>query len=274
MVNITTLPIELRISILQKLSNISDLSATVSSLQSLAEGLRESPTIVGHVLANEIDPKLWPLAVKIWQMRTHRKTNKVHNEKDSWLVLQETQNTTSEDAWEDMSSVDLTEAHKLHQLHCAIDKFTIDFTSTALDLLAVEAFDELAAHDIHWGSSTAAQSERLHHLNGENGVLPRWFQLDTAIGDLNDDYHNERFDHMPSFGVNYMKALRNNWQYQDPDGLNAGPADIWCQVHLSDDQALSKKYVVERNAGCVMWDAWRFKDIENFLRNNGVGNSY
>ena len=33
---------------------------------------------------------------------------------------------------------DLTEAHKFHILHHAIDKLTTDFMSTALDLLAVE----------------------------------------------------------------------------------------------------------------------------------------
>lgn len=56
MARILVLPIELRISILQELSNIGDLSAAVASHCLLAEVLHESPTIVGHVRGNEIDP--------------------------------------------------------------------------------------------------------------------------------------------------------------------------------------------------------------------------
>ncbi|GIK05256.1 hypothetical protein Aspvir_009360 [Aspergillus viridinutans] len=139
MAKILALPIELRISILQELSDIRDLSAAVSSHRLLAEALRESPTIVGRVLGNEIDPRLLPVAVTIWQMRTLRKNTKVHDEEASWSVLDECQRTSPQEAWEYLTTVDLAEAHKyFHQLHRAIDYFTTDFISTALDFLAIE----------------------------------------------------------------------------------------------------------------------------------------
>ncbi|KAJ5632429.1 hypothetical protein N7490_008768 [Penicillium lividum] len=139
MARILALPIELRISILQELSDIEDLSAAVSSHRLLAEALRESPSIVGHVLGNQIDPRLWPVAVTIWQMRTLRKDTKVHNEDDSWSVLDGCQRTAPEQAWEFLITVDLSEAREyFHQLHRAIDKFTTDFISTALESLTVK----------------------------------------------------------------------------------------------------------------------------------------
>ncbi|GIJ83184.1 hypothetical protein Asppvi_001703 [Aspergillus pseudoviridinutans] len=139
MARILVLPIELRVSILQELSDIGDLSAALSSHRLLAEALRESPTIVGHVLGNEIDPRLWPVAVMIWQMRTHRKDTKVHDEQDALSILEECQNTTPQEAWKYLNTVDLAEAHKYsHQLQRAIDKFTTDFISMALDFLTIE----------------------------------------------------------------------------------------------------------------------------------------
>ncbi|KAJ5126018.1 hypothetical protein N7448_005327 [Penicillium atrosanguineum] len=139
MARILALPVELRISILRELSDIGDLSAAVSSHRLLAEALRECPGIVGHVLGNEIDPRLWPIAVTIWQKQTRRNDLEVFDEDDSWAVLDECQRTAPEEAWEYLTTVDLAEAHKyFHQLNRAIDKFTTDFLSTALDSLAIE----------------------------------------------------------------------------------------------------------------------------------------
>ncbi|KAJ5778169.1 hypothetical protein N7520_001415 [Penicillium odoratum] len=134
MARILALPIELRIFILQELSDIEDIFAAVSSHRLLAEALRESPSIVGHVLGNEIDPRLWPVAVTIWKMRTLRKDSKVYDEDDSWSVLDECQRTAPKQAWEFLITVD---REYFHQLHRAIDKFTTNFISTALEFLTV-----------------------------------------------------------------------------------------------------------------------------------------
>jgi hypothetical protein len=139
MARILGLPIELRISILQELSDIGDLFSAVSSHRLLAEALHESPTIVGHVLGNEIDARLWPVAMTIWQMRTRRNDTKVYDERDASSILEECQSTTPQEAWKYLNTVDLAEAHKyFHQLHCAINKFTTDFISMALGFLAVD----------------------------------------------------------------------------------------------------------------------------------------
>jgi len=143
MAKMTALPLELRISILRNVSDIADLSAAVSSHPLLAEALRASPTIVADVLANEIDSRLWPIAVTIWQIRTKRKVILVYNERDAMSVVDECQYFTPQDAWKCMTTVNLDEAYKyFHQLHRAIDEFTTNYLSTALDFLAVEGMLE------------------------------------------------------------------------------------------------------------------------------------
>ncbi|KAJ6096098.1 hypothetical protein N7486_006844 [Penicillium sp. IBT 16267x] len=334
MSRILALPIELRISILQELSDIGDLSAAVSSHRLLAEALRESPTIVGHVLGNEIDPRLWPVAVKRYGKCGH---------------IGKALSTTPQEAWEYLSTVDLTEAHKYsHQLHRAIANFTTDFISMALEFLAIEGVLEysppvpsptevyrvqrsfyffeffcslwddgpyLVDWDHQWSmplyvgfdpwinEQLASVSRGINYVYKLTRAPTRearcrllaaemkpgkYFLLDVAIEHLNDQYYYERHtDRNPLFGAAYLKALQDRSQYPDVstsdlfllDLGKSGPAEIWCQAHLSDDHAewgsdfvLSKDFVDERKAGYVMWDVCRILDFENFKRKKDVLN--
>jgi hypothetical protein len=110
----------------------------------------------------------------------------------------------------------------------------------------------------------------------------KYFMLDVAISDLNAYYYHERWNSLsPLFGEAYMRNLQDLSQYPDistcelflSDLGKSGPAEIWCQAHLSDDFAqwgldfvLSENFANERKAGYVMWDACRILDFENFKR--------
>jgi hypothetical protein len=113
-----------------------------------------------------------------------------------------------------------------------------------------------------------------------------YFMLDVAIADLNNHYYHERWtSRSPLFGEAYMRNLQDMSQHPDvstcelflSDLGKSGPAEIWCQAHLSDDHAqwgldfvLSKNFANERKAGYVMWDACRILDFENFKRKEDV----
>lgn len=179
MASISTLPVEIRISILRELSDIGDLSRAVSSHESLAEALRVSPTVVGHVLRNEIDPRLWPLAVTIWQIQTSRKKIEVYTEKDASVILEECQSTTPQYAWEHLSRVDLDEAQKFHQLHRAIDNFTTGFIPQALDSLAMGGVLEHSPsspspNEIYRVQRTFYYFEFLCHIFGDGPYAVAW----------------------------------------------------------------------------------------------------
>ncbi|KAJ5632430.1 hypothetical protein N7490_008769 [Penicillium lividum] len=110
----------------------------------------------------------------------------------------------------------------------------------------------------------------------------RTFLLNVAIGDLIDSYIHERYSSRdPKFGAAYMEQLQLLTQDPDsstydlflPDLGKSGPAEIWCQAHLSDnhvqwgsDFVMSKNFIDERKAGYVMWDACRIRDFENFRK--------
>ena len=137
MTGIGSIPLDLRVAILKELADIGDLSAATATNTSFAEAARGSPTIVGHVLANEIHHSLWPLAVAIWQIRTCRRTLQVCNGQDAWLALRDCLLARPEDAWEHLCKVKLPEARKFfHRLHQAIDIFTTEYISQALVCLA------------------------------------------------------------------------------------------------------------------------------------------
>lgn len=115
------------------------------------------------------------------------------------------------------------------------------------------------------------------------------FMLVIAIEDLNNSYYSDR--HVcqnPLFGADYMRDLQGSTIGDDPsmsdlflpDLGNSGPAQIWCQAHVSDSHAtwgsdfvLSKNFADERRAGYVMWDKCRTLDFENFKRKQSVSNS-
>ncbi|KAJ5096986.1 hypothetical protein N7456_007707 [Penicillium angulare] len=133
-IGISSLPIELRTLILQHLWDIGDLDSAIKSHRSLAEAFTGSPgTTVANVLQNEIDSRLWPLAIFIWQIRTSKRKCFILDGLDMWTVLQDchtTYNTIS--AWEDLCHVGLSEAQEyFHSLHKAVQHFTTDFLSQA-----------------------------------------------------------------------------------------------------------------------------------------------
>lgn len=66
-VGILTLFIELRTLILRQLWDVGDLTAAIASHESLAEAFATCSTVplVAEVLRNEIDSRLWPLAITI-----------------------------------------------------------------------------------------------------------------------------------------------------------------------------------------------------------------
>lgn len=145
-VGISTLPIELRIHILHQLWDISDLSAAIASDESLAEAFANcsSSTLVANILRNEIDSRLWPLAIIIWQIRTSRKQYVIVDGRDAWNVLQDCHAYDTNSAWEELCRVDLSEAREhFHDLHQTVQHFTTDFLSQAVRYLSIGDGGEL-----------------------------------------------------------------------------------------------------------------------------------
>ena len=115
------------------------------------------------------------------------------------------------------------------------------------------------------------------------------FMLGIAIEDLNNSYWMEQHVRQnPQFGADYMRASQGSTIGDDPsmsdlflpDLGDSGPAQTWCQAHVSDSHAtwgldfvLSKNFADERRAGYVMWDKCRTLDFENFKRKQSVSNS-
>ncbi|KAJ5291824.1 hypothetical protein N7478_001075 [Penicillium angulare] len=145
-VGISSLPIELRVLILRQLWNIGDLSAAIESGPSLAEAFTNSgDTTVAKVLQNEIDSRLWPLAIIIWHIRTSRRKYVIFDGGDMWKVLQDCHNTyDTSSAWEVLCCVGLSEANEhFHNLNQAVQYFTTDFLSRAGRYLSVGTCGEL-----------------------------------------------------------------------------------------------------------------------------------
>lgn len=138
-VGIYTLPLELRILILRQLWDMGDLTAAIASHESLAEAFANcsTTTLVAEVLQNEIDSRLWPLAITIWQVRTLRKQYVIRDGQDAWKVLQDCHAYDPDSAWEVLCSVGLDEAQEyFHDLHQTIHHFSTDLLSQATKCLS------------------------------------------------------------------------------------------------------------------------------------------
>jgi hypothetical protein len=145
-VGIFTLPIELRILILHQLWDVGDLTAAVASHESLSEAFANCSTLnlVAEVLRNEIDSRLWPLAITIWQIRTSRKQYAILDGRDAMEVLQDCHAHTTDSAWEELCCVGLDEAREyFHDVHQAIQHLTFDFLSQATRCLSAGSSGEL-----------------------------------------------------------------------------------------------------------------------------------
>jgi hypothetical protein len=131
--SLESLPVELRILILQNLPDTQSLIASLLAHSSLYNAFQEDPTIAAKVLENQIvPPSLLPHALAVQQSASLKSQNRDQMQK----LFDNYYKTTSTQLFHSLTQVPLPDALYMTELYKNVVFFTENFVSAILPLLS------------------------------------------------------------------------------------------------------------------------------------------